>query len=628
MKPSTKAMPLRVCARLTLAALATSTFSVTALAEQESLEAITITANRMPTENALAPNTVITRADIDRLQINDLPTLLSRYPGIDMVQNGGLGKAGSLFIRGTSSRHVLVLVDGVKWQSATSGSTALQDFPVEQIERIEIVRGPRSGIYGSEAIGGVIQIFTRKGKPGETKPYFSVGLGSKNTQKATAGVRGGNDATQYNLSYSYLTSNGIDALDGDESTSDHDGYRNKSLAFNVSHKLSEKWLVGANLIHASAYNEYDGTEPIYSENIQQVMGINSQFTVNDMWLMSFVLGESRDRSLTVEQGINGSRYNTKHHFASWTNTLTLSNSHKLNLGIDYDHDKIESARVFGGDYGETNRDNKAAFVSWQGKANRHEWLLSTRYDDNEAFGSENTGTADYGYWLSEQIQFIANAGTGFKVPTFNDLYYPVSAFSFGNPDVKPERSTSYGLGVKGEHVWGSWALNTYKTKIQDLINWAAVDPTDPFSAITPSNIDEAEIKGVEFELETSIAGWLIAFDASVLQPEDANTNNVLPRRSKRLANLHLDKQWNKWGIGASWKLRDHSYNDVDNSQRLSGYGLLDLRVSYSVSSEWLVRLTGQNMLNKDYVTTAQTFGDLYNYNSEGRAVMLSVHYQP
>ena len=626
MKPSTKAMPLRVCARLTLAALATSTFSVTALAEQESLDAMTITANRMPTENALAPNTVITRADIDRLQINDLATLLSRFPGVDMTQNGGYGKASSIFIRGNNSDHVLVLVDGIKWQSATSGGTALQDFPVEQIDRVEIVRGSRAGLYGSDAIGGVVQIFTKQGKSGETKPYFSLATGTKNTQKATAGISGGNEKTRYNVGYSYLTSNGIDAQDTLDdpvrtyATPDHDGYRNSSLSFNVAHQISNDWYVGANFLRAEAYNEYDngrfvfGTktkqEPIYQNVIQQVMGVNTRYKLNELWTMSFELAESRDLSQIVQQSENDSKFNTRHREASWVNTLTLNENHRVNLGFDYDHDRVESST----DYAEDSRENKAIFASWQAKVNKNEWLLSARYDDNESFGNRTTGTADYGYWLSDDLRFSLNAGTGFKAPSFNSLYFP----GFGNPDLKSEKSTSYGVGLDGTTTWGRWAVNAYQNKVHDLI----ANTTDPVTDIFGQyNVNEAKIKGIEFELHTSLFNWDLSADASFLNPENEETDNVLARRAKRLANFHADRQWSKWSTGASWRLRGESYSDADNDVKLSGFGLLDLRAAYNIDSDWTIRLTGQNMLDKDYQTVDR-------YYSLGRTVMLSVHYQP
>lgn len=610
MKPYVKALPLRACAQLSAATLISSLLAVPVLAD-DSLDAITVTANRMPTENALAPTTVITREQIERLQINDLATLLSRTPGMDSWANGGLGKSSSVSIRGTSSGHVLVLVDGVKWQSATSGSTAFEDFPVEQIERIEIVRGPRSGLYGSEAIGGVIQIFTRQGQTGKPTPYFSAGVGSKNTQKATVGVSGGDDKTRYNLSYNHLSSNGIDATSL-ITHPDHDGYRNNNLSFRVNHQATEDWNIGASFLRANGYNEYDGTgEPVTADEVQQVMAINSGYSINDIWTMSFQLAESRDRQENYRDGARYSHFNTRLRTASWTNGFALNDNHNLNIGIDYQHDTIESD----GQYDETSRDNTGIFASWQANVASHEWLLSARHDDNEAFGEYTTGTAEYGYWITDELRVSGGVGTGFKSPTFNDLYYPGA----GNPDVDPEKSRSYNVGIQGSPAWGNWAVNAYKTDIRDLIAWA---PEAPGSWIwRPYNVNDAKIKGIEFEVDTTIADWLVAFDVSFLKPEDEETGNYLTRRSQRLANFHLDKQWGKWSTGASWKLRGRSFDDVANNTRLAGYGLLDLRLAYQVNNDWAVRLTGHNILDKEY-TTANT------YNTLDRTVMLTVHYQP
>ncbi|EGL54868.1 outer membrane cobalamin receptor protein [Methylophaga aminisulfidivorans MP] len=603
-----KALPLRACTRLSAFTLISSLLSLPVIASDE-LDSITVTANRMPTENALAPTTVITEADIEKLQIQDLATLLSRFPGIDMTQNGGLGKTSGVSIRGTNSDHVLVLVDGVKWYSATSGSSALQDFPVSQIERIEIVRGPRAGLYGSEAIGGVIQIFTKSGSISKPTPNFTVSAGTKNTLRSQAGVSGGNETTKYNLSYSYDTTNGINARE--DRNPDHDGYRNQSVSLKVNQQWIENWSTDVNLLRSNARNHYDGSsvnKNYVTDTVQQILGLNNNISVNDTWSMSFGLSESRDRSQNYVDDEITTNYNTRHRYAGWINHLRLNAQHRVNIGFEYENDKIDSSDTYVSD----SRDNKAVFASWDAELDKNSWLLSARHDDNESFGHETTGTADYGYQLSDELKLTANAGTGFKTPTFNDLYYPLDSFGFqGNPDLKPEKSTSYGIGLEGTPSWGRWAINTYKNKIRNLIVWDT----------SPSNVDVAKIKGVEFEVTTRLADWQVSADASFLQPEDDKTGNVLPRRAKRLANMHLDRNWGDWSTGASWKLRGHSYDKADNKKRLGGYGLLDLRVAYKVDPDWTVRLTGQNMLNKDYRTVDE-------YYSLGRTVMLSLSYQP
>ncbi|MCL5975263.1 MAG: TonB-dependent receptor [Gammaproteobacteria bacterium] len=612
MKSSTKAMPLRVCARLTLAALATSTFSVAALAEQESLDAITITANRMPTENALAPNTVITRADIDRLQINDLPTLLSRFPGIDMTNSGGLGKASSIYLRGTNAGHVLVLVDGVKWHSATSGTAAFQDFPVNQIERIEIVRGPRSGLYGSEAIGGVIHIITRQGKNQDPTPYASVGIGSHNTKQASGGVSGGNNTTRYHANFTHQSTNGINARE--EDNPDHDGYRNNSFSAKVDHQLTQDWSIGANFLRAQSRNHYDSrslTEDYYADNVQQILGVNTQYQLTDYWLMALNLSESRDENDNFVDGIpdpQGKTYNTRHRFVSLVNTFMLTKQQRLNVGFDYDHDRVVSTI----DFDESSRDNKALFISWQGQAGNHSWLLGTRHDDNEAYGEETTGTAEWGYQLTQGLQFVANAGTAFKAPTFNQLYYPDVGYFVGNPDLQAEKSKNFGIGLIGNTDWGNWGVHAYQNKIRDLL---------VYQFPTTENVAEAKIKGIEFDLGTTLLNWHIQFNATVLKPEDDETGNKLPRRAQRLANLHVDRQFGDWSIGGSWKVSDYRYDDAANNTRLGGYGLVDFRVAYQIDNDWSVKLNAMNVFDKEYQT-------VNNFNTLDRTYMLTLHYQP
>lgn len=302
---------------------------------------------------------------------------------------------------------------------------AIQDFPVNQIERIEIVRGPRSGLYGSEAIGGVIQIFTRQGKNQDPTPYASVGIGSHNTKQASAGVSGGNETTRYHANFMHQSTNGINARE--EDNPDHDGYRNNSVSAKVDHDINKDWSVGANFLRAQSQNYYDSfslTEDFYADNIQQVMGVNSRYQFTDNWLMSLNVSESRDESDNYADGIADGTFNTRHRFFSLVNTFMLSKQQRLNLGLDYDNDHIEGTI----DYDETSRDNKAIFISWQGQAGNHSWLLSTRHDDNEAYGEETTGTAEWGYQLTQALQLTANVGTAFKAPTFNELYYPDVGF--------------------------------------------------------------------------------------------------------------------------------------------------------------------------------------------------------
>jgi len=263
-------------------------------------------------------------------------------------------------------------------------------------------------------------------------------------------------------------------------------------------------------------------------------------------------------------------------------------------------------------YAETSRDNKAAFISWQANVDKFSWLLSARHDDNEAFGSYNTGTAEFGLWLTDGIQLTANVGTAYKAPTFNQLYFPNVGYFVGNPDLKPEKSKSYGLGLIGDTSWGHWGVQVYETKIRDLLTY--VFPTT-------ENVAEVKIKGIEFDVSTTLFGADIVADASFLNPEDTETHKTITYRAKRMANVHIDKNWGTWSAGASWKLSGHRYTNASNTNHLDGYGLVDIRASYQVAKDWSLQANVSNLFDKEYQTNN-------NYNSLDRIAMFTILYQP
>lgn len=578
--------------------------SVVSPVKAERLDTITVTANRMPTGEVIAPFSIISRDQIDQWQLNDLPTLLSRAPGVDVTSSGGLGQQSSIFMRGTNSGHVLILVDGVKWYSATTGAAAIQDFPVSQIERIEIIRGPRSGLYGAEALGGVINIITRQGS-GELKPYAELGYGSQDTRKATVGLNGQHGATRFNLGVSTLESRGIDALK--TADSDRDAYRNNSVSASLSQQFSEQWQAGVRLLRAEARNYYDDqfspdANP-FNSNVQQVVGANSAYAISSRWSVNVDIAESRDRSETFENRAAARALNTRHRQMSLINTFAVADTQTLNVGVDYAEDKVTGST----DYEQQSRDNKALFVSWQGMHQQHDWLLSLRHDDNEAFGEHTTGTAEWGYQLTESLQFVSSFGTAFKAPSFNDLYFP----GFANPNLDPEKSRTIGLGLRGWHDQAQWSVDAYETTIRDLIVFETL----------PENVSKARIRGIEFDVHGQLEQWSWNLNASILKPEDRQTGNWLPRRARQHLNLNVDRHVNAWSTGASWQLRGQRYDDAANDSRLAGYGLVDLRLAYQMTPDWTARLTAHNVFDKDYERVA-------NYTSLGRMVMFTVHYQP
>lgn len=463
------------------------------------LDQIIVTATRTArtADETLASVTVITREEIDRRQATSVQEVLRGVPGLGVANSGGLGKATSVFLRGTNSDHVLVLVDGIRIGSATLGTAAFQDIPIDQIERIEVVRGPRSSLYGSEAIGGMIQIFTRKGG-GAFKPSFSAGGGSHTTYKLSGGVSGGDERGWYNVSASHLDTRGFNACNGlpfppgggcFTSEPDDDGYRNSAGSARAGYRFENGVELEGHLLHAEGKNEFDGSFVNQSDFVQQAVSGKLRFSPVANWDVTLLGGRSLDESENFLNGASMSVFDTERVSASLQNDITLVVNHLLTVGFDYYNDLVDSSEAFA----VTSRDDKAGFAQYQGAFDGHDVVLGIRRDDNEQFGGRTTGNVAWGYTFGPGLRLTAAWGTAFKAPTFNQLFFP----GFGNPNLKPEDSESWEVGASGRIAKLRWSLNSYYTQIDDLI---AFDATTFASA----NIAEAQILGLEASASTTL----------------------------------------------------------------------------------------------------------------------------
>ncbi len=441
---------------LTPAAVALCGASSLSLAEPVSLadQVVTATRTAQTASQSLAAVSVIDREDIERSQARSVPELLRQVPGVSLANNGGFGKNTTLFLRGTESDHVLVLIDGIKVGSASAGLTAFQDLPVELIERIEVVRGPRSSLYGSEAIGGVIQIFTRRGDGQGAKPFFSAGYGTHQTLEGSAGVSGGAGNGWYSLGVSSFDTAGINTKRAGTAgyEPDRDGYRNLSGNLRGGYRFDNGLELDGTLLRAKSHNDYDqvfGNSGFNAnaDGEQNLVGGRARFTPFDPWLVTLQAGRSEDKADAYQDGRFYSRFDTRRDSLSWQNDLTLAEGHVLTLGYDWQKDEISSSEAFSVD----SRLNKGWFAQYLGQYGRQDWQLSLRRDDNQQFGVHDTGSAAWGYALSDALRFTVSYGTAFKAPTFNELYYP----DYGNPDLDAETSRSLEVGLSGTHGWGA-----------------------------------------------------------------------------------------------------------------------------------------------------------------------------
>jgi vitamin B12 transporter len=562
-------------------------------ADATDLDEIVVTGTRtdVAIEDSLVPAQVIDREEIERTQARSLPELLKGRAGLNITNQGGPGKLTSIFLRGAESDHVLVLVDGIRIGSATAGLASFQDLPVDQIERIEIIRGPRSSLYGSEAIGGVIQIFTRKGSKG-FEPHLRIGAGSHNLREASAGFSNRGERGWISAEGAYQQTDGINACRGagfpvfqgcftDEP--DRDGYRNVSVSLRGGVEVTDDVTVEGQFLNADADNEYDGS--IFggneTETTQRVLGSKLTWTPGERFKLTAQAGRTADKS---------DAYFRAAGIRSYVNTF------------------------------DTQRDNTGVFVEYQGRFGAHQLQASLRNDDNEQFGNHTTGSVGWGMSLGNDFRLNASYGTGFKAPTFNDLYFPFG----GNPDLEPEESKSFNVGIGQYAANWNWTFNVFQTRIDALTGY------DSFFNLV--QIDEARIRGAELTFATTFAGWDLSTQLSYADPrararlnaegaDNPNYDNLLPRRAPRTGRIDLDRSFGAFRFGTTLNGASARYDDAANTVRVAGYGTVDLRLEYAVNADWTLQARATNVFDRDYETIAW-------YNQSGREYGLSLRYRP
>jgi vitamin B12 transporter len=560
-----------------------------------------------------------------------LPELLRGRAGITLVNQGGRGKLTTLFLRGAESDHTLFLVDGVRVGSATSGLTSLQDLPVELIERIEIVRGPRSSLYGSEAIGGVIQVFTRRGRSG-VAPHFRLGAGSNGLREAGGGIDIGSDRGWFGVDYHHQSTDGIHACVGagfpvfagcymDDPDPDRDGYESNAVSLRMGAKPTDGMTIEAQALRAVGNNAYDADPawglPDESDTVQQVVGGKLRYAPSARVALQFIAGRNLDRSDNSRDGGFISFFESTRDSATLQGDFGVAAGQLLTLGYDWQRDRGAVGDAYSGFSAE--RGNRAGFAQYQGRLEtarygRHDLQASVRRDDNGQFGGHTTGGLAWGIDLGRGLRVTANAGTAFKAPTFNELYYPY----FGNPALRPEASESFELGIGQKAAAWHWQVNAFQTGIDDLI----VYDTRIFAA---NNLEQARIRGGELSAGASIAGWELSASASHVDPRNrstgANFDKVLPRRARTSGRIDLDRAFGGLRLGASVTGEGHRFDDVANTLALPGYATLDLRAEYALDRAWTLQARVANALDRDYPSAAY-------YNQPGREYGLTLRYRP
>lgn len=587
--------------------------------ENTPLEILIVTGTRtpQPLKQALSHSTVITEQDIKASQAADVPTLLRSLAGVEVVQGGGLGKQTSIFMRGTESDHVLILLDGVRINSATTGTTALEHIMLDSIERIEVVRGNVSSLYGSEAIGGVIQLFTKRGR-GAPAFNASGGLGSHGTRRVAAGFSGSADATSFSVNAGKIKTNGVSAINtqiAPTANPDKDGYDNTTLNAQVQHAINADHQLSASLFTARGNNSYDTSGALPADlhdalaNMAKV-SIATDNRLTDAWHSNLKLASATDDERDYKNATQQSRLKTTNTQVTWQNELSIADTQKLNLVAEHLGQSVSVEDITTPNpYTQTRRAVNSLLGGYVGEYGAQHVQLNLRQDRYSDFGTANTGLLGYGLSVTDNWRAMASVSNAFKAPTFNDLYRPSWG---GNPDLRPERAINREIGLR--YVSGGQQVDIvyFDNRIHDLI-----------AGYPSQNIDRARIDGLEFGYDGEFGNTHVKASATLQNPRDTATHLILLRRAKSYGNLSVTQNAGAWQMGGeiqySGTREDYDINTFARTT-LGRYNVVNLTTSYTVSKQLKLSMRADNLFNKDYMLA-------HGYNTLGRTLFVGLSYQ-
>lgn len=598
----------RIAACVAVSSILFSGLAAYAAENPEPLDTTIVTATRTVTEldEVLASVIVITREDLERSLAPDVAGLLRFHAGIDIGRNGGPGQVTSVFIRGTESNHATVLVDGVRVNPGTVGGAQVQNIVPESIERIEIVKGPRSTLYGTDAIGGVINIITRAYSGNALSA--TIGGGRYDTRQATLVGTFGGERGDVAVSGSWLDSDGFPT----RTTSDTDrGYENSSVTAKARVHLGPVEL-GVRGWHAAGTAEYSDffLAPVDQDYENSALAAEAGMQLTERWLTRLTLSHIED---DIQQNQSDDTTRTRRDALDWQNDLRIGEHNLFTFGAQLTREDTD-ALSFGTGF-DVETDVDMLFLQDRLDVGRHNLLLAVAALDHETFGNETTWNADYGIDIGNATRLIASAGTAFRAPDSTDR------FGFGgNPDLDPERSRNYEIALQqrvGErHQLG---LSVFRNEIDDLIEFVVLDP-NTFEGEN-RNVEKARIEGVELSYEYRDESWRLRTEAIVQEPRNLTEDALLLRRAEESLTLSVVKTWRSLELGldvlATGEREDFGFPDPVT---LDSYTLLNLTARWFITPGWSVQARLENALDEQYMLAN-------GFNTADRSAFFATKYE-
>jgi len=564
---------------------------------------VTGTKTEVPQARSAVPVEVITSEQIRNSAATDAADLIQLYSNVDLARNGAYGKTTSIFIRGAESNHTLVLIDGVKMNPGTIGLAALQNISPDIIERIEIVKGPRSSLYGSDAIGGVINIITRKKIEG-AQLNIVAGVGEDNTTKTGASALYGNETISTGITVEQFDTDGIRITDASNEDS---GFDNQTI------NAFFDFQAGRSDFRFSYWEAQGNTEYYAFGDLDQDFENSVGSAVWDYAMNGNISSHLRISTITDDIDQNQENIFAELDFADtdrdeieWKLDYLTDSSLIYSVGFLRSEETV-NARSFGTRI-EEDTDTNAVYALLQNQMENSSYDVVLRQTDHEDFGSETTWNIDYRYWVSAGTNVYVGAGEAFRAPDATDRF----GF-FGNPDLDPEKSKTIEFGIEHRPTENSILSITYfENRIKDLI-----EINDSFTRV--ENIEEAKITGVEINLQGQRERWHYAVSLLAQDPENTELNETLSRRAKSRINTRLTYNQDRWQAGGNLLRVGKRDNSSFDSIELESYEIANVFARYDFTPTLNLSAKIENLFDKNYETAA-------DFNTKGRTAYAELSY--
>lgn len=569
---------------------------------------VVVTASRVPevrTEVVVAVD-VIGRDEIEASASQDVVEVLRRVPGVDIVRGGGIGQQASVFIRGTNPNHALVLIDGVRVAALGTGAYAWEHLPLAQIERIEIVRGPRAALWGADALGGVIQIFTRR----EVRPYADLQLGSHDTYGLDAGTGRRGARGSFGVHVGWLETRGQNSTRPGHFSFDPD--RDGALLRNVMARgeleLGSQHLE-ATFLHTDNAIEFDQGR---SQTRQDVQAVTLSGELAPGWDHRLILGGSRDRLDTPDAFTT---YRSRRRQADWLFTAAPGQHGQVSMGLAWLNEDGHQMDTIGDTaiYAQA-RHTQSVFARWHRRIQAQTLQVSGRYDDNSVYGSQSSFAVAWARELGAVARLSASWGQGFRAPTMNELYSPGwGGWYAGNPELAPEHADNLELALHlSPSPQGEVEVRLFRNDIDAMIDFSGAQAQ-------ARNIARARIDGAELAWHWQGDAWNLETSATWQDPRSRDTGEALLRRPPRKASFLLERRFES-GLRLGLEGVAASHRPDYGGVRLGGYGLLALRTRIPLGAVWSVDARLENLLDRDYTVVD-------GYHTPGATALLTLRWQ-